>query len=137
MVRRRERSGGYVLVVALFVLVMVMAAGALLTSSLHYRMGLLRQEAQSVHLSALADAGLAMALAQLALHPFDDLELDERLGDGRVKVVGMLGDRVMRREVEVTATWGTAGRAVRAVVQLDDHAPPRVVAWERVPFRPQ
>lgn len=138
MVRHSQgrRTQGYVLVVALFVIAMTMAAGALLASSLQYRMWLLRQEAESVHLSALTDAGLAMALARFSRHPFDDLDIEEEVGDGRVVVESMLGDQVMQREVEVTATWGVAGRAVRAVVQLSDHDPPRVVSWERVPFRP-
>ncbi len=137
MVRRREEPRGYVLAVALFVIALLMAGGALLAGSLHYRTGLLRQEAGGVHLAALTDAGLALALDRLSLAPFDVIATEETLGDGRVAVRSGLGTRVMVREVTVVATWGVAGRAVKAVVQLDDHQPPRVVSWRTVPFLPE
>ena len=133
MVRRAE---GYVLVVALFVIVLIMAGGALLAGSLRYRMWLLRQEVQSIQLTSLTDSGLALALDALSLSPFYDGTAAQPLGDGTVAVVVEMGERAETREVWVTATYASAGRRIRAEVQLSERYPPRVVSWEPVAFTP-
>ena len=132
-----KRSQGYVLVAALIVIALMMAAGALLAGSLQYRMWLLRQETQSVHLTALVDAGLAQALDRLSLSHSWDGAGEQPLGEGTVAVRVERGEKALQRIVVVTATYGTAGRSIRAVVQLSDFLPPRVVSWQPIAFDPQ
>ncbi len=131
-----KREGGYALLAALVVIVLVMASGALLAASLQYRMWLLRQETQNVHLTALTDAGLALALDRFSLSHFWDGVGEQPLGDGAFAVAVEMGDQAMVRVVTVTATWGAAGRAVRAEVRLSDYLPPRVISWRPVAFSP-
>ncbi len=134
MVRRSD--DGYVLVVALVVIALMMAGGALLAGSLQYRMWLLRQEVQDIHLTALTDAGLALALDRLSTSHFWDGTGEQPMGEGTFAVAVEMGDQAMTREVTVTATWGAAGRAVRARVRLSDFLPPRVVSWQPIAFNP-
>ncbi len=131
-----KREQGYVLVTALVVIALMMAGGALLAGSLQYRMWLLRQEVQSIHLTALTDAGVALALDRLSQSHFWNGIDQVAMGEGAFDVEVEMGDEAMRREVTVTATWGAAGRAVRAVVRLYDFLPPRVVSWQPVAYSP-
>ncbi len=127
---------GHALLLALFVIVLTMAASVLLAGSLSYRMGLLREEVQDVHLTALSDAGVALALDRLSLSPFWNGTLERELGDGLVSVDVSNGNRVMVRLVDVTAIYGAGGRALRAEIQLSDYDPPRVISWEPQPYSP-
>ncbi len=129
-----KREQGYVLVAALVIIALMMAGGALLAGSLQYRMWLLRQEVRSIHLTALTDAGLALALDRLSLSSSWNGIDRQLMGEGVFGVDVEMGDQVMTRVVTVTATWGAAGRAVRAVVQLSDFLPPRVVSWQPIAY---
>ncbi len=134
--RRARPARGYILVAALVVIALMMAAGALLAGSLQYRMWLLRQETQGIHLTALTDAGIALALDRLWLSHFWDGAEEQRLGGGAFAVTVEMGDHAMTRVVTVTATRGAAGRAVRAEVRLSDYRPPRVISWQPVAYSP-
>lgn len=128
--RPRWRSNqGFALVTALVVIALTMAAGALLAASLHYRMQLLSDEVRDVHLTALTDAGLAFALDRLSLSHFWNGAGEQPLGDGVFAVEVEMGADPMTRVVTVDAWWGRGHRAARAVVQLSDYFPPRVVDW--------
>ncbi len=127
---------GYVLITVLVVIVLMMAAGTLLAGSLQYRMWLLRQEAQDIHLSALIDAGFAQALDRLSQSHFWPGSAEQGVGGGTVEVEVEMGDRTLTRIVTVTTTYGVGGRSVRAVVQLSDHVQPRVLEWIPVAFDP-
>ncbi|MEM7586993.1 MAG: hypothetical protein AAF560_26615 [Acidobacteriota bacterium] len=131
-----KRSQGFVLITVLVLIAMLMAGGTLLAMSLQYRMWVLRQEAQDIHLSALVDAGLAQALDRFSLSHFWSGAPEHLVGEGTVEVVVEMGDRPLTRIVRVTATHGVAGRSVEAVVQLDDFVPPRVLEWHPITFQP-
>ncbi|MEM7354041.1 MAG: hypothetical protein AAF657_24780 [Acidobacteriota bacterium] len=128
-----KRAEGYVLVTVLIVIALLMAAGALLAGSLQYRMWLLRQESQTIHLAALTDAGIAQALERLSIDQSWRGADVQPLGDGAVEVAVDYADHIMAREVLVTATYGNARQTVLALVRLDDHRPPKVIGWEPVP----
>ncbi len=132
----RQAQKGYALVMALAVIALMMSAGALLAASLQFRTWLLRQEVQGIHLTALTDAGLALALDRLSRSHFWDGAGEQPLGDGTFAVEVEMGEHAMTRVVTVTATWGPAGRAARAVVRLSDFFPPRVISWHPAPFHP-
>ncbi len=136
MVKRGQPTGGYVLIAALVVIALMMAGGALLAASLQYRMWLLRQETQSIHLTALADAGVALALDRFSLSHFWDGVGKQPMDGGTFAVDVEMGDQAMTRVVTVTATWGPAGRAVRAEVRLFDRRPPKVISWQPVAYSP-
>ncbi len=132
-----KRDDGYILVAALVVIALMMVAGALLAGSLHYRMWLLRQQAQDVHLTALADAGMAQALDELwRSHSWPGVP-EQSLGEGTIESRVEMGGQVMQRVVVITATYGQGGRSVRAVILLSDFLPPRVLSWEVIPFQPE
>ncbi len=127
-----KREQGYALVTALVVIALMMSAGALLAASLQFRMWLLRQEVQGIHLTALTDAGLAMALDRFSLSHFWDGVGEQSLDGGTYAVEVAMGDQAMTRVVTVNATWGPGRRAARAVVRLSDFLPPRVISWQPV-----
>lgn len=127
-----KRSQGYILIVALVVIALMLAAGALLASALQYRMWLLRQESENVRLSALADAGVAHALERLFVSDAWAGAEAYPLDGGTVLVEVDDGDSISLREVRVTVTYGRARRVVLAVVELNEADPPRVIAWEPI-----
>ncbi len=128
--RRRQ---GYVLLMALFVLAVTLSAMAVIAGSLGYRMWLLRQEARSLQLTALTDAAVAKALAELSRDAnYGGTEEAEPFGDGTIAIVAR---RVatLRAVVEVRATYGGGGRAARAEVDLDSL---EVTSWQPIGFSP-
>ncbi len=131
-----RRDPGYVLITVLMVIVLMMAAGTLLAGSLQFRMWLLRQEAQDIHLSALIDAGVAQALDRFSLSHSWAGVAEHGVGDGTVEARVRMGERALTRIVLVTVVYGNAGRSVEVVVQLSDFVPPRVVEWTPVTFDP-
>ena len=131
-----KRERGHVLLLALFVIFMAMTAGALLAGSLQFRMNLLRQEVQDIHLTALADGGLAIALDRLSVTPWWTGSVVQDIGGGSVTVEVSNTDQVMTMVVDVYASYDRGGRAVRAQVLLSDFSPPRVVSWEPIPYEP-
>lgn len=117
------------LVTALFAIFLLAVGLALVGSSLHLRMSMVRQEARSLNLTALSDAALAETLAHLAIdatfrgveaHPF---------GGGTIESeVARVG--TLRYEVTARASYAGGERAVRAVVlRLPEGT--QVVSWTR------
>ena len=127
------RDPGYALVIALFVLAAMMAAGAMIAGSLTYRMALLREETRGLQLTALADAALAQALAELSLDAnYPGSQGPRPFADGTIATVAY-GIGAQRVAVEVRATYQGGGRAARAEVNL---LPLEVLHWEPMPFQP-
>jgi hypothetical protein len=121
---------GYALLLALFVLFILAFALALLGESLAWRMRLVRQEAQTVALVALADAALAETLSNLAAAPAFPGVPEHPFGGGTVaSSVQPLGPR--RYRVVATATYATRKRAVEALVTRDASGT-QVTAWRRL-----
>ena len=124
MVRKREK--GFALIVALFVMVITLSAGAMIAGSIGYRMWLVRQESRNLHLTAITDAGLSEALAELSVDPtYPGTQGAVPFGDGTFTILSELvgGGEA---EVEVRATYAGGGRAARARVTL---FPLRVTSW--------
>lgn len=132
--RRRAGSSGHVLLVALFVIAMTMAASAILAGALGHRMWLVRQDARHLHLTALADAGVARALAELSRDPsYRGTERAVPLGDGTY-AVAVRPSGPFTVAIEVRATYGGGGRAARAEATLRPSL--EVTRWEPIGFRP-
>ncbi|HKV11724.1 MAG TPA: hypothetical protein VJ725_26495 [Thermoanaerobaculia bacterium] len=143
MVRPRGPSG-YALITALLVLLLVSVSLSLLAASLHLRMRLVKQEADTVHLGALTDGVLAETLASLYVQPDFQGVAEHPLGRGKVKSqvtsVG-LGQYV----VVATTKYAGKERSARAEVsrtettERDALGRPRLVirvtvtSWRRFP----
>lgn len=132
----KRKTDGYILIVALFVLLVMMTVSLLVAASLNHRMWLYRQERQDVELVAMVDGALAKALANLWGNP-DYAGTTEPFGEG---TIGIATRKIDGLTVEVTvwaAYWG-GGRAARARVRIDRRPqsvrrPPRVLVWEPLP----
>lgn len=141
MKRCARRQQGYVLIVALFVLIVLMSAAALIASSLAYRMWSFRQEVQAVRLTALLDGGLAKALPNLWANPHWSGIEAEPFGDGTI-TIEVRPEEEPYVEVVVKASYWGARRAARAKVELDEDEDdpskepkaPKVKLWEPVSF---
>ncbi len=137
MKRYARGQRGHVLIVALFVIIVLMTAAALVASSLAYRMWSFRQEAQAVRLTALLDAALAKALANLWSNPDYGGVSAEPFGDGTITIEVRPAD-LTTVEVVVKASYWGGRRAARAVVLLDKEYPveypPEVKVWQPVAF---
>lgn len=112
---RQGREAGYSLLSALFVLLLVSLALALVAASLDLGMRSVRHQARDLRLTALTDAALAEALAHLAGNERFEGLAEHPYGGGTVasEVVPM-GTR--RWRVIGRASWGEARRAVRVEV---------------------
>lgn len=126
---RSER--GYALLLALVAGSVVLAAMALVAATLQHRMGLLRQESRVIHLAALADAGLAQALAELSINRGYGGAGEQSFGGGSFEI-GVLPIDDQDVLVTVRTSYGGGRRAITALVRLYETAPPRVLSWRPV-----
>ena len=146
MVKRRTGTSGYVMIVALFVILVAMTAALLVAASIHRQSRTYLRERQQVELTAMTDAALALALSTLSVdtgftgttRPFAD-------GTIEIKVsADPLGNPKVRLVV-VRAAFGASGRAAQARVcvepdpnnqeRCDGRRRPWVIEWEPIPYR--
>ncbi len=132
MVKRPRRGeAGFGLLMALMVVLLLSIALALLAASLQLRMRLVREDAQTVVLTALADAAVAEAVANLAQNPGYAGAPAHDFGHGKIATqVNSLGPGLF--DVVATATYAGRARTVEAEVF---RAPgiARVRRWRRLP----
>jgi hypothetical protein len=127
----------------LLVLLLVSISLSLLAASLHLRMRLMNQEAETVHLIALTDGVLAETLASLYSQPDFGGVPEHPLGRGKVKSqVASVGPG--RYTVVATTKYAGKERSARADVvrtestELDALGRPRLVVrvsvtrWQRL-----
>lgn len=127
MVRRRQ--SGHVLIVALFVIAVTMAASAMIAGTLAYKMWLVRQQSRNLHLTALADGAVALALAELSVdHGYRGTHKPVPYDDGTFAIEARQTG-LNEAEVEVRATYGGGRRAAFAEVEL---RPLRVISWRPI-----
>ncbi len=124
MVRRGQ--DGQALVLALFGLVLTLTATALVAAVLDLRLRSVRQQAVDLQLTALCDAAMAQALAELG----DDPEYAGTSGavpfaDGTL-TIAVEHFSAWRAAVMVEASLAGRKRTAQAVVSL---RPPRVISW--------
>jgi hypothetical protein len=130
VVSRRGESG-YAVMMALVVILLLSIALDLLAASLQLRLRLVREDAESVILSALSDAAVAEAAANLAQSAYYSGSPEHEFGGGKI------ASRVQPASsgiFEVIATSAYAGRT-RTVEAEVVRAPgtARVRRWRRVP----
>lgn len=128
--RQRDGESGQALVLALFVVLLLSLALALVAASLGRGMRNVRHQARDLHLTALTDAAVAAGLAHLAedrsFRGFTNRPLDG----------GRISSRVEPRSskswvIEVAATWGGGRRRARVgVVETVNGF--RVGGWRRL-----
>lgn len=127
MVKKEE---GFVLASVLLAILLLSIGLALVAASLQLRMGLVRREARSVTLTALSDAALAEALAELSEDAYFHGVPEHDLGPGRLRSeVQFLSPG--RYEVVATAAYAGRERTVEAEVLRPIGTPARVVRWRR------
>ena len=133
--RRRRAQAGQALLMALLALFLASLAASLVAMDLGIRQRAMRDEAVRGHLRALLDGALAEALARLAGRHSVGESLAWRAPAG---VGARSGATVSRRrgahaEVWVWATWAGQWAGAQADVLVAPDAPPRVLAWRRLP----
>jgi hypothetical protein len=129
----RQGESGYALLTSLLVIFLLSIALALLGGSLQLRMRLVREDGQSVILSALSDAALAEALANLAQSAGYSGSPEHGFGGGKIaSEVEPLGLGIF--EVTATARYASRTRVVEAEV-LRAPGIARVRRWRRLPGR--
>ena len=128
---RRSQGGesGHALIFALFVIILALTAGALIATTFQLRMNLVRQQEADLQVTALCDAALAMALAELeerASYSGTGGTVPFANGEIRVDV-----EKVSYRRVTVDVEGSYAGRrrAARADVQLQ---PTLLLDWQPI-----
>jgi type II secretory pathway pseudopilin PulG len=128
----RRREAGYALLTALVVITLVSLSLGLLAASLQLRMQLTREDAESVILSALSDAAVAEAVANLALSPDYPGAPAHEFGGGKIASrVTPVSPGIF--DVVATATLRSRKRIVEAEVFRLPGKAPRVRRWRRLP----
>lgn len=111
----RRREAGYVLLTALLVVFLLSIALGLLAASLQLRMRLVKDDAETVILTALSDAAVAEAVANLARSSFYSGTEEHELGGGTIgSRAEQTGENVFL--VKATATYNGRKRDVAAEV---------------------
>ena len=131
---RRRREAGVALAITLLVLFVVSLALAVLSLSLLVRLRVVRDESQGIVLTALADAALAEAVANLAVnHDFTGLA-DHPFGGGSI-ASEVFAVTATQFRVRATARLGVRVRAVEAQVSCGDSAThaAQVTSWRVLP----
>lgn len=129
----RRSEDGYLLLIALFVLVITMAMSSVLAAALMLRMERLERQQANLQLTALLDGAVARSLAELADHPgWRGTGGEVPFGDGTYAAQAQwLGNS--RVAVRLSASYGQYGRA--AEVEIDTYLK-KVVRWAPLPFDP-
>ncbi len=124
--RRRRGEKGHALLLALLVLVITTTGALLVSSTLLLRMREVREEMVALRLTALADAAVAEALAQLSRG--GGLRGGERsFGGGRI-TSEVIASRGRSRSLLIEAHYAAKVRRIQVEVLLTLHGP-RVVSW--------
>lgn len=128
---RRDESG-FALLAALVVILLLAIALELLAASLQLRLRLVREDGESVILSALSDAAVAEAVANLTLDPGYSGAAEHEFGGGRI------ASRVTPRglgiyDLTATAVFADRKRTVEAEVFRPPGRAARVRWWRRLP----
>jgi hypothetical protein len=126
----RRGEAGYALLTAALVIFLLSVALGLLAGSLQLRLRLVREDAESVILSALSDAAVAEAVANLAQSADYPGSPEHAFGGGKI------ASRVTPAspgifDVIATATYGSRHRTVQAEV-FRAPGTARVRSWRRL-----
>ena len=117
---------------ALMVIFLLSIALALLAESLQIRMRLVREDAETVILTALSDAAVAEAVANIAQNPGYTGAPAHDFGHGKLSTeVSSLGSGLF--EVVATATYAGRTRTVEAEVFRAPGIVAHVRKWRRLP----
>lgn len=117
---------------ALLVIFLLSIALALLGASLQLRMRLVRQEAGTVILSALSDAAVAEAVANLSYSSGYSGSPPHDFSEGKIgSEVRQVG--LYLYEVTATASYGDRERQVWVRVSRPPGQTARVILWRRLP----
>ncbi|MFY9824720.1 MAG: hypothetical protein WAM82_25305 [Thermoanaerobaculia bacterium] len=128
----RRGEAGFGLLMALMVLFLLSIALALLAGSLQIRMRLVREDAETVILTALSDAAVAEAVANLAQSSGYPGSPAHEFGHGKItSVVTPIGLGLF--DVVATATYANRTRTVEAEVFRAPGVVAHVRRWRRVP----
>jgi hypothetical protein len=119
---------GMALGLALLLVVLVLAAGALSVSLLIGRQHALLREQRNLHLQALLDAGVALALARYSEDRFYSDSEELVLDGGVIHIEGNVGD-LSRRFVELRARYAGAQREALVTLSVPPTGLPSLVDW--------
>ena len=127
----RRGEAGYALLTATLVIFLLSIALGLLAESLQLRLRLVREDGESVILSALADAAVAEAVANLAQSASYSGSPEHEFGGGEISSQATsMGPGLF--EVTATATYRNRKRMVEAEV-FRASGTARVRRWRRLP----
>lgn len=129
----RRGEAGFGLLTALMVLFLLSVALTLLAGSLQLRMRLVREDAQTVILTALSDAAVAEAVANLAQDAGYRGAPEHEFGQGTIatEVTQPHGPGLF--DVVATASYAGRKRKVEAEVFRAPGAVAHVRRWRRLP----
>ena len=128
----RRGEAGFGLLMALMVLFLLSIALALLAGSLQLRLRLVREDAQTVILTALSDAAVAEAVANLAQNAGYPGAPAHDFGHGKIATeITPIGPGLF--DVVATATYASRTRAVEAEVFRAPGGVAQVRRWRRLP----
>lgn len=132
---RRPDQSGYVLLLALFVTIIALAAGALTAQALHLRMQLVRQQERDLRLTALLDAAMAQAMAELVRDAnYEGTDGAQALGNGTYEI-NARREGSNRVFVGLRVVYGGIGRGALATLEL--YPVLKVQSWQIEPYDPR
>ena len=131
--RRRDPQKGYALVVALLVITLLFAGGALLSQDLVVRARLLREETRELHLQSVLDSAVAKMMAKYRTDVYFEGQEEVSIDGGKALMdATIVGGPVRRVEIAaeyhglkrniVIELYANIGEAIR----LTDHRPAAV-----------
>ena len=133
--RRPKNQNGYALVVALLVITLLFAGGALLSQNLVVSARLLREETRELHLQSVLDSAVAKIMAKYRSDVYFEGREEVSIDGGKAVMDATLVGGTVRR-VEIAAEYHGLKRNivihlyanVGDPIRLTDHRPAAVAA---------
>lgn len=130
---RAQRERGYAMVVALLVITLLLAGGALLAQELVTRAALLRSETNELHLQNVLDSAVSQMMAKYRDEP--DFAGDDQLAiDGGKAKMRAQRRGVDQRRADITANYKGLKRRAVVYFEVKSGHPVRLIDYRFLPL---
>lgn len=128
---KRQGRRGYAMIVALFVITLLVAGGALMVQELVTRANLLRAETNELHLQSVLDSAVSKMMAKYKEDPFYTGQTSLEIDGGEAAMEAEVAGATLRR-VAIAARYHGLKRRIEIALYVEVGQPIRLLDWKPV-----